>query len=164
MPFFFTLSLWLHIVAFSVWLGGIAFFLIVVGPTANHLPTPLGIQLLDRARRSFEALSWAAIAILLLTGIVNLTLRGQAAEFELGRAYYGTLAIKFFLFLAMVFHHALQAFKYSPKIAGLAFQEAADSGPWPEPLRSHWAKWFLLLKINATLGPIVLLLGLGLTR
>jgi hypothetical protein len=31
-------------------------------------------------------------------------------------------------------------------------------------LLSQWRRWFLLLKINAALGPIVVLLGLALTQ
>jgi hypothetical protein len=35
---------------------------------------------------------------------------------------------------------------------------------WPEPLLSHWRRWFLLLKINAGLGPLAVLLGLALVK
>jgi hypothetical protein len=35
---------------------------------------------------------------------------------------------------------------------------------WPEPLLSQWQKWFMLLKINAGIGPIVTLLGLALIK
>jgi hypothetical protein len=31
-------------------------------------------------------------------------------------------------------------------------------------LLTHWRKWFLLLKINAALGPVVTLLGVALIK
>ena len=64
----------------------------------------------------------------------------------------------------MVFHHCLQVFKYGPKIASLTAELAAVTYSSPEPLLTHWQKWFLLLKINAALGPVVTLLGVALIK
>jgi hypothetical protein len=64
----------------------------------------------------------------------------------------------------MGIHHALQVFKYAPKIKSLTAQLPAYTDAWPEPLLTHWRKWFLLLKINAALGPVVVLLGLALAK
>jgi hypothetical protein len=58
----------------------------------------------------------------------------------------------------------LQVFKYAPRIATLTKQLPAAPATWPEPLLSNWQRWFLLLKLNAALGPIVVLLGLALVR
>ena len=159
-----TLSLWLHLVSVTAWVGGILFFLSVFGPAVHALPAASGIQALDKGRRRFQSLSWIAIHLALFTGIVNFVLRGIAAGWAFDPAYNWTLAVKLFLFLAMLFHHSLQAWKYAPKLAAFIAQTSADAEPWPEPLLFHWKKWFVLLKINATLGPIVLLLGLGLSR
>lgn len=172
-----SLNLWLHLISLALWIGAIVFFLFVVGPAAHTLSPGAGVRVLDRARSSFQALSWIAATLLLITGILNLVFRGMGSGLQLGAGYYSILAIKLLLYLAMVFHHFLQAFKYAPQIASLT----AQAGPeiearfdsahraelveaWPEPLLGLWKKWFLLLKINATLGPVVLLLGLGLTR
>ncbi|MEK7209793.1 MAG: hypothetical protein AAB070_00080, partial [Candidatus Binatota bacterium] len=100
--------------------------------------------------------------LLLISGFFNLIFRGAEGGFQFGSLYYSILAIKLFLFLAMIFHHCLQAFKYAPEIASLTAQTTQDVQAWPEPLLAHWKRWFLLLKINATLGAVVLLLGLGL--
>ena len=162
--FFQTLNLWLHLVSLVIWIGGIVFFLFVFGPAVHTLPPGAGVQVLDKGRKSLQILSWIAINLLLITGVFNLIFRGMATGFQLGPVYYSILVLKLFLFLAMVFHHSLQAFKYAPRIASLTAQTAQDNQCWPEPLLAHWKKWFMLLKINATLGPIVLLLGLALTR
>jgi uncharacterized membrane protein len=158
------LSLALHLVALALWLGGIAFFLIVFGPAVNELRPDLGIRMLNQGRISLEVVSWVAIALLVITGVINFILRNQNTTTLPGEFYAITLSIKLFLFLAMLVHHCLQAFKYAPQIALLTAQLPAESASWPEPLRTYWQKWFMLLKINATLAPIVTLLGLYLVK
>ena len=140
------------------------FFLFVFGPAVRGLAPGDGIRVLDRGRQRLQTLSWIAINFLFLTGVFNLVFRHTTAGLDLGGVYYSILSLKLFLFLAMFFNHSLQALKYTPKIASLTAATAEDIDSWPEPLLSHWKKWFLLLKINATLGPVVLLLALGLTR
>ncbi|MGH7772999.1 MAG: hypothetical protein ACREQA_12295 [Candidatus Binatia bacterium] len=162
--FFHSLNLWLHLISLVLWIGGIAFFLFVFGPAVHTLPPGTAVQVLDKGRKSLQTLSWIAINLLLITGAMNLIFRGMANGFQFGPAYYSILGIKLFLFLAMMVHHSLQEFKYAPKIVSLTAQTGQDIEAWPEPLLSYWKKWFMLLKINAALGPIVLLLGLGLSR
>ena len=162
--FFQSLNLWLHLISLALWIGGISFFLFVFAPGVHSLPAGPAIRALDRGRRSLQTLSWIAINLILVTGVFNLVVRGVATGFRFGPGYYPILAIKLFLFLAMVFHHCLQAFKYAPHLAALTARTALDIQSWPEPLLSHWTKWFTLLKINTALGPIVLFLGLALAR
>jgi putative copper export protein len=159
-----SVSLLLHLLALAMWLGGIAFFLIVFGPAVHDLKAGLGLRLLNRGRMTFELLSWTAIGLLFVTGILNLVLRSQMTGANLGDYYLTILAVKLLLFVAMLVHHALQVFKYGPKIAAKTNQAAITTELWPEALRADWQKWFMLLKINATIGPIATLLGLALVR
>ena len=159
-----SLSLLLHLVALAMWLGGIAFFLIVFGPAVHELKPVLGLKLLNRGRMIFEALSWTGIGLLFLTGILNLVLRSDMTAGDLGQHYLAILSVKLLLFIAMVIHQALQVFKYGPKIAALTADAAMTIDSWPEALRGQWQKWFMFLKINATIGPIATLLGLALLR
>ncbi|HEX9443424.1 MAG TPA: hypothetical protein VGA73_04860 [Candidatus Binatia bacterium] len=155
-------SLWLHLSTAMLWTGGMAFFLFVFAPAARALAPAEGIRALERGRQSIQTLSWIAIHVMFLTGVLNFLFRAGAPR---DAGYYMILAVKLLLFLAMAFHHSLQVFKYSPKIATAASAAARAGGgdAWPEPLRAPLTKWFMLLKINATLGFIVLLLGLGLS-
>jgi putative copper export protein len=159
-----TLSVLVHIVALGLWLGGIAFFLVVFGPAVHQLEPAIAINVLNKGRITFEAISWTAIILLLLTGTINLLLQSQMTGAKFGRYYLTILAVKLVLFVAMLAHHALQVFKYAPKIALFSAQANGSATGWPEPLRACWRKWFTLLKINATLAPIVTLLGLALVR
>lgn len=160
----YNLNLWLHFLSVLLWLGGIVFFLFVFAPAVHALPPGTGVHTLAQGARSLQTLSWIAIVLLVATGALNFISRGMAIEFRFGPGYYSILGLKLFLVLAMLFHHLLQAFKYAPRIASLTAQSAHDIPSWPEPLLSHWKKWFVLLKINVTLGLIVILLGLGLAR
>jgi uncharacterized membrane protein len=159
-----TLSLFFHLFGLALWLGGIAFFLVVFGPAVHNLQPGLGIRTLNHGRISLEAISWLGIALLLVSGITNLILRNQQLNTPQDNFYTIALALKLFLFVAMVVHHSLQVFKYGPKIASLTADLPAVTDSWPEPLLTHWRKWFLLLKINAALGPVVTLLGVALIK
>lgn len=158
------LSLLLHLVGLALWLGGMIFFLVVFGPAVHELRPGIGVKTLNQGRAALEAVSWAAIGLLVITGMINLASAGDGAGMAQGRFYTITLSVKLFLFFAMLVHHCLQVFKYAPQIAALSAQTPADAMVWPEALRAQWQKWFMLLKINAGLGPIVVLLGVALER
>ena len=151
-----------HLCALALWLGGIVFFLVVLGPAVHELEPKLAIKTLNQGRIGLETVSWIAIGLLLATGIFNLVVRAQGAP--PGQAWGILLGAKLFLFGAMVVHHCLQVFKYAPVISGLITLLPQELAAWPDPLLSHWRRWFLLLKINAALGPIAVLLGLALKQ
>ena len=159
----YSLSLMLHLIAQALWLGGMVFFLIVIGPAVHELQPKVAIQTLNLGRIGRETASWIAIGLLRITGIFNLWARAQAGAMP-GEAWEVLLGAKLFLFAAMIVHHCLQVFKYAPAIAGFIAHLPQDLTAWPEPLLSHWRRWFLLLKINAALGPIAVLLGLALKQ
>jgi putative copper export protein len=162
MSAWYSISLMIHLVALALWLGGIVFFLIVLGPAVHDLEPRIAIKTMNQARIGLEMASWTAIVLLLLTGIVNLLIRTQATAAAPRGAYAVILAVKLFLFAAMAVHHSLQVFKYAPRIAALTAKLEPGATEWPEALLAHWRRWFLLLKINAALAPIVVLLGLAL--
>jgi len=164
MVFWHALALLLHIVALALWLGGIFFFLIVFAPAVRDLSPGDVAKTLNSGRIAFETVSWAAIGLLVITGVAALVLQSQIIGTRVGTYYLAILAVKLVLFAAMLAHHCLQVFKYGPRIALATAGAELQTSVWPEALRPQWEKWFLLLKINATLGPIVTLLGLALVR
>lgn len=160
----YTLSLLLHLTALAFWLGGLTFFLVVFGPAVNGLKPGVGARTLNHGRRALEAVSWSAIGLLTVTGIINFILVSQATGAPQGEFYTMILSLKLLLFFTMLLHHCLQVFKYGPKIAALTSRTDIETDSWPEELRAHWRKWFTLLKINAALGPIAVLLGVALVK
>ena len=99
----YAVSLLVHLLALALWLGGIAFLLVVFGPAVHEL-------------KPGAALSWVGIALVMITGMTNLILRNQMSGAYLGHYYMIVLSIKLFVFIAMLVHHSLQIFKYGPKI------------------------------------------------
>jgi putative copper export protein len=164
MATWYSFSLLIHLIALALWLGGIVFFLVVLGPAVHELEPQIAIMTLNKGRLGLETASWIAIGLLLLTGVLNLLARVPPAGAAIGVSYGILFGIKLFIFSAMVMHHCLQVFKYAPKIAGSTAQLSQGTSFWPEPLLSYWRRWFFLLKINAALGPIAVLLGLALTK
>ena len=164
MTFWYTSSLVVHLIAIALWLGGMVFFLVVIGPAVHELEPRIAIKTMNQARIGLEAMSWIAIALILLTGVFNLVTKIQIDTATLSTVYLYTLGAKVLLFVAMTVHHCLQVFKYAPRIASLTKQSPPAPATWPEPLLSSWQRWFLLLKLNAALGPIVVLLGLALVK
>ncbi len=164
MATWYSFSLLIHLIALALWLGGIVFFLVVLGPAVHDLEPRIAVMTLNKARLGLETASWIAIGLLLLTGVLNLFARMPPARAAIGESYAILLAIKLFVFAAMVVHHCLQVFKYAPKITGSIAQLSPGMSFWPEPLLSHWRRWFFLLKINAALAPIAVLLGLALAK
>ncbi len=159
-----TLSLGIHLGALALWLGGVIFFLVVFGPAVGQLEPSVGLRVLDHGRRTLEAVAWTGIGLLLITGIVNLILRRQGSVAGPGEFYFMALSIKLLLFGAMVYHHGLQVFKYGPQIAAMTAKTPQEPVLGSEALRTLWQRWFTLLKINATLGPIATLMGLALLK
>jgi putative copper export protein len=164
MTSWYSISLLLHLVGIALWLGGIVFFLVVIGPAVHELEPMIAIKTMNQSRIGLELISWTAIALLLLTGGINLVLRIQTASLPTGESYTILLSTKLFLFGAMAMHHGLQVFKYAPRIAALTAELRPNTTEWPEPLLTNWRRWFLLLKINAGLGPVAVLLGLALLK
>lgn len=159
-----NLSLALHLIAIALWLGGIVFFLVAVGPAVHQLAPRTAIKTMNQARIGLETMSWTAIGLLLLTGVFSLALRSQMEGAAPGPVYFYLLGAKLLVFLAMGVHHCLQVFKYAPALSRMTEELPAHLDSWPEALLSHWRRWFLLLKINAALGPVAVLLGLALVK
>ena len=164
MTTWYSFTLLIHLVALALWLGGIVFFLVVLGPAVHELEPRIAVTTLNQGRLGLETASWIAIGLLLLTGVFNLLGRARPDGASMSESYGILLGIKLFVFGAMVAHHCLQIFKYAPAISALTAQLPKSMDAWPEPLLAHWRRWFFLLKINAALGPIAVLLGLALAK
>lgn len=162
MAILYSLSLLIHLVALALWVGGVVFFLVVLGPAVHELEPRIAVTTLNQGRLGLETASWVAIGLLLLTGVFNLFAAAPGASTS--ESYGILLGIKLFVFGAMVGHHGLQVFKYAPAISRMTAQLPGTMTDWPEPLLALWRRWFLLLKINAALGPIAVLLGLSLVQ
>lgn len=146
-----------------LWLGG-TFFLAVVGaPVLRRVDPPtLRAELFRRLGARFRAVGWIAIAVLLVTGIANLGLRGLLDIETLGNAafwhgrYGRALACKLALVIAMVALAAAHDFVLGPRASRLAPGS-------PEALAARrGAAW--LARLNAGLGVALVAVAVRLAR
>jgi hypothetical protein len=117
------------------WLGGMVLFVVAVLPWIRTQGEPVRARFLESFAKRFRAVSWTCYGLLIVTGLVNLWMRGvRPAHFlqpEWRSASFGRiLTLKLVLFVVAVFVTTLH-----------------------EHLRSPWqARW---------LGRLSLLLGLA---
>jgi uncharacterized membrane protein len=106
----FELLKWIHLLAAAVWTGGmivLAFLVVAVRKTSSD------VEVLRAMARAFAWVSWAAMSIAILTGVVNYTSLGLGwSRFSLK----GTLVV---LSIALALWHQLTAKRTSPALRGI---------------------------------------------
>jgi copper resistance protein D len=156
-------SVSLHVLAAIVWLGGMFFFALVGAPALRAVEPPqLRMALFRSLGERFRTVGWAAIGVLMVTGIANLHFRGlldpglwRTPGFwstSLGAA----LAWKLAAVAIMIALSALHDFVFGPAAA-----RHVPGGP--AALRSRRrAGW--MARINALVGVVLVLAAVRLAR
>lgn len=110
-----TVVLWLHVLAACIWIGG----QVVVAALIPLLRGTDGLAAV--AGRRYQAVAWPAFAVLVVTGIINVSAAGLQWSHLLESAAGRTLAVKLGLValsgLAAAVHAFLQAPRRSPGAA-----------------------------------------------
>jgi len=160
------LSVWLHILAATLWVGGMLFLSLVIVPLLRHPEiSPHRTRLLSFLGLRFRAIGWLALATLFLTGLYNIAARGftlQDAfngllwEGEFGR----TLMEKLTTFGIILLVSALHDFWVGPKVTALAKQFGN-----PSPEVERWRKLAAWLgRLNLLLALLMVAFGVMLVR
>ncbi len=163
MPSLYYASVTLHLLAALLWLGGMFFLAVVGAPVLRTVEPPeLRGMLFRRLGERFRVVGWSAIAVLLVTGALNLHYRGLlSAELWTSREFWsgrlGTaLAWKLSAVLAMLVISATHDFLSGP--AAGRFQPGS-----PHALAARRrAAW--LARINALVGLVVVIAAVRLAR
>ncbi len=134
-----TWILWVHILAAALWLGGATTMLVAILPAAEEARAA--------AMRRAHFLTSRAMEILVLSGLLNVLLKGLESNFTLGRGFFGMLSLKMALLLVM---GALQIWM------GAAWRQVGDR-PVDAAGRAR-----IGLVTQCVLGALAALLGLGL--
>jgi uncharacterized membrane protein len=102
-----SVSLWLHIVAVVLAIGGTSFVLFVLGPTLRRLPGEAQQQIFAGIRTRFFPIVWGCIAVILLSGLAAAgSLQALRPQVLFGTTYGWLLTTKILLAL-IVFTCAL---------------------------------------------------------
>ena len=158
----YPVSVTLHLLAAIFWLGGMFFLGIVGAPALAGLDTDLRRRLFKEIGLRFRGPGWVAIAILLVTGVFNLSFRGLLEPaLHGGRDFWFTpmgqiLAWKLGLVLTMVTIGAVHDFWLGP-LAG-KFDAGSKEHLRVRRLVSR------LGRLNAVLGILVVYFAVRLVR
>lgn len=156
------LSLWLHVAALSVWIGGMAFFVLALMPlTRAPEYRALAPALIERIGLRFRPVAWAALGILVLSGIANLRLLGVSPSALLSAAFWHSppgrvLGVKLLLVAVILALSALHDFRIGPRSMVLA-RRGESTGDEARRLRRQ-AVW--IGRVNFLLALAVMTLGL----
>ena len=161
----YLLSVWLHIMAAIVWVGGTIFLVVVLVPAIRR-PEFGGIAsaLIRFTALRFRWVGWVCFCIFVLTGVVNLLARGiglrELRETIFWQGSFGrTLAIKLILVAAILLISAFHDFFLGPRAA--AAWEADPASAETLRLRRQAVQ---LGRLNLLLALLVIMLGVMLVR
>ena len=160
MDIFSLITLWLHVIAAVVWVGGNLILAMVIVPHFKHsLPPVQRIQLLTQIGKRFEPIVWGCISVLFFTGIVNIFFAVDlTSPTALSGAFMRTLLIKIVLFFVLVILTALHSMIFAPRLASAV--ETLDPAleelpPEVKPLRTQMSV------ISSLMGVVSLLILLA---
>ena len=154
-----------HVLAAMLWLGGMFFLGVVGAPALRRVePPPLRQALFRDLGERFRAAGWWAIAVLVVTGVLNLWFRGwlRGASPALLHAEFwrtGTghaLAAKLACVVVMIATSATHDF-----VLGPAAGRAAPGSPRARALRRRAA---LAARVNALVGVALVVAAVRLAR
>ena len=160
MEIFSLFTLWLHVIAAVVWVGGNLILAMVIVPHFKQsLPPVQRIQLLTQIGKRFEPVVWGCIGVLFFTGIVNIFFAVDlTTPTPISNAFMRTLLIKIVLFFVLVILTVLHSMIFAPRLA--AAVEALDPAleelpPEVKPLRTQMSV------ISSLMGVVSLLILLA---
>jgi len=158
----YLLSVWTHILAVAVWLGGMVFLVLVLVPVmrrAEYRGHASG--LIHWTGQRFRWIGWVCLTLLILTGMFNLAYRGYgwAALWDgsLWRGSFGQiLGLKLLLVAVILVLSAVHDFIVGPQAAALTARDPADESA----LRMRRAaSWFG--RVNLLLAVVGNAIGMG---
>ncbi len=154
MSFLWVIVYWLHLVATVSWIGGMVFYVLVLGPSIGAIDPPQRGKLVGAIIKRYAPIAWGAIIVLIVTGIF-IARRNGMLGISFNTTYGIVLFIKHVMIVTMVLIGVVVSFVIGPKLKAppkvVAGASEAPPGPSPEAMN--------LQKRAATLGVINLVLG-----
>jgi uncharacterized membrane protein len=160
----YLLSVWLHVMAATIWIGGLFFLMLVVVPWLRSGSSAEPARLLRETAGRFRTVAWACFAVLLVTGTFNLWMRGVRPDNLLNADWltspFGSVVVaKLVVFLVLVALSARHDFVVGPKAA-----EAIQRDPQsPETARLR-REASLHGRVNALLALLLVAIAVMIVR
>ncbi|WP_038040401.1 DUF4149 domain-containing protein [Thermorudis peleae] len=147
---------WIHLLAAMIWVGGQLFLVLVLQPVLRReLPAAQRIQLVATVGRRYGHISWAALALLVITGFLNGVHRHLhwAALPTADSPYAHTLLVKLGFVVLVLIMTILHGQVVGPRLTRLA--TSAGSNP------SVAASYRRMLRLSVAITSLNLLLNLA---
>jgi uncharacterized membrane protein len=158
------LSVWLHILAAIVWIGGMLFLVMVVVPWLRTADRVQAVALLSATGRRFRTIAWWCFGLLTVTGLFNLYVRGvKPGDFLdpdwLVSPFGHAVVLKLLLFAVVLGISAVHDFSLGPRATEAAGRD--PRGAETERLRRA-ASW--LGRANVVLALLLVAAGVMIVR
>lgn len=162
---FHLLSIWIHILAATIWIGGMAALGLLFVPLLRREEfQDVARPLFYASALRFRWIGWGALVVLVVTGLVNVRAQGVAWSTWLDPGFWSTnwglaLGGKLLLVVLTLIVSAVHDFHFGPK--AIQYMEEAPDAAETERLR-WWSSW--LGRLTLVLSLLILWFAVLLPR
>jgi putative copper export protein len=160
----YLLSVWVHVLAATVWIGGMLFLVLVVVPWLRRGGRVEAAVFLRETGERFRNVGWVCFLLLVVTGTFNLWVRGvRLSDFGrsewLGSPFGKTVVVKLCAFALVLAVSAVHDFVVGPRATRALAADPRSAAAQAERRRAS-----VLGRVNVFLALILLGAGVMLVR
>ncbi|MEO8900991.1 MAG: CopD family protein [Polyangiaceae bacterium] len=160
----YLVSVWIHIVAATVWIGGMLFLVLVIVPWLRRGNKSNAAAFLSETGTRFRNIGWTCFGILSVTGCFNLWMRGiRFADFTraewLSSPFGKTVLSKLGVFTVVMVVSAVHDFVIGPRATG-----AIARAPGSHQALALRRRASFLGRLNVLLALVLVGIGVVLVR
>jgi uncharacterized membrane protein len=146
----------MHMAATVSWIGGLFFQAVILRPAIQRaLDPPAMARLLELLRRRFDPLAWLSLAVLVATGLTQMSANPSYQGFlAVGNRWAAAILAKHLVIAGMIGLAAFQTWFLYPRLSRLALRSSGS----PEETSSTQRQQVSLGWLNLLLSVAVLLL------
>lgn len=159
-------SVWIHIIAATVWIGGLFFLVLVVVPwlRGGGAGAVDAGTLLRQTGVRFRSVGWICFGLVLLTGLFNLWVRGVRPENLIDPGWWtsdfgSAVGLKLLAFTMVIAVSWIHDFRIGPRAT-----EAIRRDPRSEETQALRKRASQLGRLNGVLALVLVALGVVLVR
>lgn len=152
-------SYWLHMAATIIWIGGLFFQAAVLTPVlAKTSPAEDQLQLLDAVRRRFDPLAWLSLAVLIATGLSQMSANPNYLGFlAIDNTWSAAILSKHLVIGVMILVASYQTWVLYPQLGRSLLLRAGGTDAAPGLARLR-ARQIRSIRLNLLLSIVVLAL------
>jgi autotransporter-associated beta strand protein len=148
-----TLAYWLHMAATVVWIGGLTFQTLILAPALEGSP-----EVLERLRRRFDPLAWLSLAVLIGTGLLQMSANSNyTGLLSIRNGWSAAILAKHLVIGLMLLLASIQTWWIQPRLTRLVLI-ATRAPHQPADVAVLRRRQLRLLRLQTVLSVVVLAL------